>query len=111
MTDHVRDPHAPADPASPEFALADHGGWPGLLTELLDGRDLTADQSRAAMHTILSGHATAAQLIGFVVALRAKGETADEMSGMLDAVLDHAALVELDEPTPLRRRRHRRDRR
>lgn len=87
------------DPASPAFALAEHGGWPGLLTELLDGRDLSAEQSSAAMHTILSGHATAAQLIGFVVALRAKGETADEMSGMLDAVLAHAARVELDEST------------
>jgi anthranilate phosphoribosyltransferase len=83
------------DPASTEFALAEHGGWPGLLTELLGGRDLSADQSRAAMDTILSGRATAAQLIGFVVALRAKGETAEELSGMLDAVLGHAELVPL----------------
>lgn len=77
--------------------MAEHGGWPGLLTELLDGRDLTAEQARAAMHTILSGRATAAQLIAFVVALRAKGETADELSGMLDAVLAHAELVPLDD--------------
>ncbi len=89
-----RGPEAP-DPASAQFALADHGGWPGLLTELLEGRDLSAEQSRAAMDTILSGHATAAQLIGFVVALRAKGETAEELSGMLDAVLAHADLVPL----------------
>ena len=98
MNPATTDATAP-DPASAEFALAEHGGWPGLLTELLGGRDLTAEQSRAAMHTILSGRATAAQLIGFVVALRAKGETADEMSGMLDAVLAHAELVELDEVT------------
>ena len=39
------------------------------------------------MATILAGGATPAQLIGFVVALRAKGETADELSGLLDAVL------------------------
>ena len=88
-------PGAAPDPASAEFALAEHGGWPGLLTELLDGRDLSAAQSRAAMNTILSGHATAAQLIAFVVALRAKGETAEELSGMLDAVLAHAELVPL----------------
>jgi anthranilate phosphoribosyltransferase len=75
--------------------LASHGGWPGLLTELLAGQDLSAEQARAAMTTILSGHATAAQLIGFVVALRAKGETADELSGLLDAVLAAAELVVL----------------
>lgn len=86
---------ATPDPASAEFALAEHGGWPGLLTELLAGRDLTADQARVAMDTILCGHATSAQLIGFVVALRAKGETAEELSGMLDAVLGHAELVDL----------------
>ena len=47
------------------------------------------------MATILGGHATPAQLIGFVVALRAKGETADELSGLLDAVLAAAELVPL----------------
>ena len=47
------------------------------------------------MATILAGRATAAQLIAFVVALRAKGETADELSGLLDAVLGAAELVPL----------------
>ena len=84
-------------PAADEHALEDHGGWPGLLTELLAGRDLTAEQARTAMATILGGRATAAQLIGFVVALRAKGETADELSGLLDAVLAAAELVPLDD--------------
>ena len=83
------------DDDSIDFGLDEHGGWPGLLTELLAGRDLTAAQARAAMATILAGRATAAQLIGFVVALRAKGETADELSGLLDAVLAAAELVTL----------------
>jgi anthranilate phosphoribosyltransferase len=83
-----------ADPTD-EHGLESHGGWPGLLTELLAGRDLTADQARSAMATILDGRATPAQLIGFVVALRAKGETADELSGLLDAVLAAAELVPL----------------
>ena len=52
------------------------GGWPAILTDLLEGRDLPAEQARGAMATILAGEATAAQLIGFVVALRAKGESA-----------------------------------
>ncbi|MGZ4674189.1 MAG: anthranilate phosphoribosyltransferase, partial [Ilumatobacteraceae bacterium] len=75
--------------------LEDLGGWPALLTELVEGRDLPASHARAAMATILSGDATAAQLIGFVVALRAKGETPEELSGLLDAVLAAAALVPL----------------
>jgi len=75
--------------------LDEHGGWPGLLTELLERRDLTTSQARVAMSTILAGEATAAQLIGFVVALRAKGETPEEVSGLLDAVLAAATLVPL----------------
>jgi anthranilate phosphoribosyltransferase len=77
--------------------LDDHGGWPALLTELLERRDLSASQARAAMTTILAGDATPAQLIGFVVALRAKGETPEELSGLLDAVLAAATLVQLDD--------------
>jgi len=85
------------DVAHAEAEFEGHGGWPGLLTELLAGRDLSADGARAAMTMILSGQATAAQLIGFVVAMRAKGETADELSGLLDAVLACAELVPLSE--------------
>jgi anthranilate phosphoribosyltransferase len=76
-------------------AFEDLGGWPALLTELLAKRDLPASHARAAMATILSGDATPAQLIGFVVALRAKGETPEELSGLLDAVLDAASIVPL----------------
>ena len=77
--------------------IDDHGGWPALLTLLLDRNHLTATQARSAMTTILSGDATPAQLIGFVVALRAKGESVDELAGLLDAVLAHAAIVPLSE--------------
>ena len=51
------------------------------------------------MSTILAGDATPAQLIGFVIALRAKGESSDELSGLLDAVLEAATIVPLDEST------------
>src|SRR6476469_9968728 len=78
-------------------SLDDLGGWPALLIELVEGRDLPAAHARAAMATILSGDATAAQLIAFVVALRAKGESPEELSGLLDAVLDAAELVPLDD--------------
>ncbi|HUF96774.1 MAG TPA: anthranilate phosphoribosyltransferase [Ilumatobacter sp.] len=78
-------------------AIDDHGGWPALLTHLLDRNHLTAEQANAAMSTILSGDATPAQLIAFVVALRAKGESAEELAGLLDAVLEHATIVPLSE--------------
>lgn len=82
--------------------LDDIGGWPALLTRLLDRHHLTPDEARIAMATILAGAATPAQLIGFVVALRAKGESAEELSGLLDAVLEAAELVPL--PADLRDR-------
>ena len=78
-------------------AIDDHGGWPALLTHLLDRNHLTAVQANAAMSTILAGDATPAQLIAFIVALRAKGESADELAGLLDAVLAHATLVQLSD--------------
>jgi anthranilate phosphoribosyltransferase len=78
------------------------GGWPALLTELLERRDLPAAHARTAMSVILSGEATAAQLIGFVVALKAKGETPEEISGLLDAVLEAGTQVPL--PDALRDR-------
>jgi anthranilate phosphoribosyltransferase len=78
-------------------AIDDFGGWPALLTMLLDRVHLTADQAHAAMSTILGGDATPAQLIGFVVALRSKGESSEELSGLLDAVLEAAELVPLSD--------------
>ncbi len=77
--------------------LDEHGGWPALLTDLIERRDLTASQARSAMATILDGHATPAQMIAFVVALRAKGETPEEISGLLDAVLEVATLVPMSD--------------
>jgi anthranilate phosphoribosyltransferase len=76
-------------------SLDDLGGWPPLLSALMRGENVPAAQARAAMAELLSGNATSAQIAGFVVALRQKGETVDELSGLLDAMLDAAALVTL----------------
>jgi anthranilate phosphoribosyltransferase len=72
--------------------------WPDLLTALLAGTDLTRDQATWAMDQIMSGDATTAQVAGLVVALRAKGESADEVAGLVDAMLAHAVRVPLTVP-------------
>lgn len=73
------------------------GGWPAVLQTLLGGRDLSVDAATAAMDTILAGGATDAQIAAFLVALRAKGETADELAGMLASTMAAASLVPLDD--------------
>ncbi|BAN02221.1 anthranilate phosphoribosyltransferase [Ilumatobacter coccineus] len=78
-------------------ALEKHGGWPRLIGDLLAGNDLSADAAGAAMTEILSGSATPAQIAGFVVALRAKGESSDELAAMLRVALVAGAAVPLTE--------------
>ena len=63
------------------------------LSRLLDGHDLTRDEAREAMNTIMSGEATPAQIGGFLVALRLKGETADEIAGCAEAMRAHVLPV------------------
>ena len=63
------------------------------LARLLDGEDLTRDESRTVMDTIMSGEATPAQIGGFLVALRLKGETADEIAGCAEAMRAHVLPV------------------
>jgi anthranilate phosphoribosyltransferase len=75
--------------------FAEGGGWPVVLGRLSGGGDLTTDEARAAMAEILDGAATPAQIAGFIVALRMKGETVAELTGMVDAMLDAAELVSL----------------
>lgn len=62
------------------------GGWSTLIGKASDGIDLTEGESYAAMAVILDGGATAAQLAGFVIALRTKGESVIEMTGMVRAM-------------------------
>lgn len=64
--------------------------WPEVLTSLVGRTDLTADQTAWAMGEILNGAATPVQIAGFAVALRSKGETVDEMQGLVDAMYAHA---------------------
>ncbi|WP_394937507.1 anthranilate phosphoribosyltransferase [uncultured Ilumatobacter sp.] len=75
--------------------LVEFGGWSALIGELIAGRDLTRDQTGAALSEILTGDATPAQIAGFLVALRAKGESADELAGLLAVAMSEAAIVPL----------------
>ena len=63
------------------------------LATLLDGHDLSREDARGVMGTIMSGEATPAQIAGFLIALRAKGETADEIAGCAEAMREHALPV------------------
>jgi anthranilate phosphoribosyltransferase len=72
-------------------------GWPAVLGTLSSRGDLAPERARAAMAEILDGAATPAQIAGFIVALRMKGETVDELTGMLAAMLDAAERVDLPE--------------
>ncbi len=74
-------------------------GWPGILTALLRGQDLGADDTAWAMDRIMSGEATDAQIAGFSVALRAKGETVREVSGLVRAMYAHANTIEVPGPS------------
>jgi anthranilate phosphoribosyltransferase len=56
------------------------------LAQVLDGRDLDRAQARAVMDEIMAGEATQAQIGGFLVALRLKGETPDEIAGFAEAI-------------------------
>lgn len=66
-----------------------------MLGPLMAGNDLSAAQARAALNDILEGEATSAQIAALCVGLRIKGETVEEMTGLLGAMLDHADTVSL----------------
>jgi anthranilate phosphoribosyltransferase len=63
------------------------------LAQLLEGRDLSKSQAREVMNQIMLGEATPAQIGGFLVALRLKGETADEIAGCAEAMRAHVLAV------------------
>src|SRR5216117_3035655 len=63
------------------------------IARLLDGRDLSREDARGAMGSIMSGEATPGQIGGFLVALRVKGETPDEIAGCAEAMRAHVLAV------------------
>lgn len=73
--------------------LAALGGWAGVLRRLMGGGDLARDEAAAVLDEVLAGRAAPAQLAAFLVALRVKGESVEEMAGLAASMLAHAERV------------------
>ncbi len=86
---------ASGEPSLIESAEPAHAesSWPGLLTSLLQRVDLSSAQTAWAMAQIMGGEATPSQVAGFAIGLRAKGETAEEVSGLAATMIEFAAPV------------------
>ena len=84
------------DERESESAFTAMGGWPAVLGRLMGRQDLTADEAEIALGEVLAGAATSAQIAAFITALRIKGETVEEMTGLVRSMLAHA------EPLPLK---------
>jgi len=71
------------------------GGWPYILGRLSSGVDLTSAEASASLGDVLEGNATPSQLAAFIFGLRCKGETIEEMTGLVRAMIDAS------EPVPV----------
>src|SRR6516225_8703058 len=72
--------------------------WPALIGALVKGETLTSDEAAWAMNEIMEGAATPAQIAGFGVALRMKGETVGELAGLADVMLSRATPLAVPGP-------------
>ena len=72
--------------------------WPAVLTQLVRGQDLDDATAADVMAAIMGGEATPSQVAGFLMALRAKGETAEEIAGLVRGMRAFALAVDTDGP-------------
>lgn len=70
--------------------MTDPDLWPHILTRLTRGESLGADEAAEAMRQVMAGEATPGQIGGFLMALRTKGETVDEIEGLARTMLEFA---------------------
>ena len=81
--------------------LAELGGWPAVLRPLLAREDLSREAAGAALADILEGTATSAQIAAFATALRIKGETVEEMTGLVAAIFRYAEPLDVPDAADL----------
>jgi anthranilate phosphoribosyltransferase len=68
---------------------------PEAIEQLLSGKALDREQARGVMDQVMAGEATSAQIAGVVIAMRAKGESVEEMTGFVDSMRAHATRLNL----------------
>ena len=90
-------PGSTVSAAPDQPTLADHGGWSAVLGTLSAGDDIATEVAEAAMGSILAGEATDAQIAGFIMSLRIKGESPGEMTGLVRAMQAAATPLEVAE--------------
>ena len=78
--------------------MTDPDLWPRVLTQLSHRQSLDTESAAAAMSAMMEGDATFAQIGAFLLALRTKGETVEEMEGLAQAMLGHAVPVLAPQP-------------
>ncbi len=79
------------------MGLNDLGGWGGVFTRLTSGGDLSQAEAETVLEEVFSGSATPAQVAALLVALKMKGETVEEVDGMVAAMLAIAPVVAIPE--------------
>lgn len=72
--------------------------WPQVLSRLAARESLSAEEAAAAMRAIMAGEATPGQIGAFLMGLRTKGETADEIEGLVRTMLEFATPVNPPRP-------------
>ena len=68
-----------------------------ILNKLLDKQNLTGDEAVQAMDQIMDGHWTPAQIAGFLIALKQKGEAPEEVAGFVKSMREHSNKLKLDD--------------
>ncbi|MEM9202917.1 MAG: anthranilate phosphoribosyltransferase [Actinomycetota bacterium] len=81
------------------MSIDDHGGWPGVLASLTAGRDLSGEACTAVLGEILRGDVSDTRISAFIVALRQKGETVEELTGLQRAMMAVAEPLHLPSGT------------
>jgi anthranilate phosphoribosyltransferase len=75
------------------MAELDPDFWPRTLSRIIAHQALSTDDAAEAMRIVMSGEASPGQIGGFLMALRTKGETVDELEGLARAALGFASPV------------------